>query len=176
MNPPSEDRRKLRTRAALLKAFDALFLELGYEALTVAQVAERADVGRSTLYEHFRTKDDLLQASLHGRLDAFAAATSPDADPRALPALLEHIRASAAVTRRLLAQPMRSRIARLLAEQIQASLVLRGVHPPVAALRAIAVAEAQLALAERWVFGPVALSAQAMAEELARLSRAVVAQ
>jgi AcrR family transcriptional regulator len=64
MNEPRQDRRKLRTRTAALQAFAELFLEEGYEALTVAGVADRAGIGRSALYLHFRTKEDLLKASL----------------------------------------------------------------------------------------------------------------
>jgi AcrR family transcriptional regulator len=175
MRELGEDRRKLRTRTALIKAFSALFLELGYEAVNMAQVAARADIGRSTLYEHFRTKDELLKASLQGPFRPLVDAVDPGADLLPLQGLLEHVRANAAVARVVLAQPVRSRIARLLAEWIGARTGAKGLPQPLVELRAVALAEGQLALIERWIFGPVALAPDAVAEELARLSRAVVA-
>jgi AcrR family transcriptional regulator len=180
MKQAPEDRRKSRTRSASLKAFSELFLERGYEAVTVSDVAEHAGIGRSTLYEHFRTKDALLQASLDGPFGVLATTVVPDADPGPLQALLDHIRAHAGVARLLLAQPLRSRIARVLADRIAAQLRAPGLyprcHPLAAELRTIALAEAQLTLIERWLFGPVALPVEAIAQELRRLADIVVAQ
>jgi AcrR family transcriptional regulator len=50
------DRRILRTRRSLLDALVGLILEKGYEAVTVQDVIDRADVGRSTFYAHFHDK------------------------------------------------------------------------------------------------------------------------
>lgn len=170
---PAIDRRKQRTRAALLRAFVELLLEHGYEAVSVTQVADRADVGRSTLYEHFRTKDDLLRASLQAPFRALATALDPAGEARAVTGFLEHIRAHAVIARLLLAQPMRSRIARVLAAEIGAALPPGRLPAPIAELRAIALAEGQLALVERWLFGPVALPLDAVSDELTRLARAM---
>jgi AcrR family transcriptional regulator len=58
------DRRIGKTRKALKEALTDLILEHGYDAVTVQQVIDRADVGRSTFYAHFVDKDDLLMAIL----------------------------------------------------------------------------------------------------------------
>src|SRR5215467_10760821 len=58
------DRRVARSRRALKEALTDLILEKGYEAVTVQDVIDRADVGRSTFYAHFVDKDDLLMAIL----------------------------------------------------------------------------------------------------------------
>ena len=58
------DRRVSRTRKVLKEALTDLILEKGYEAVTVQDVIDRADVGRSTFYAHFIDKDDLLMAIL----------------------------------------------------------------------------------------------------------------
>jgi AcrR family transcriptional regulator len=58
------DRRVGKTRRALKDALTDLTLERGYEAVTVADIIDRADVGRSTFYAHFQDKDDLLLATL----------------------------------------------------------------------------------------------------------------
>jgi AcrR family transcriptional regulator len=158
------DRRKQRTRKAALEAFGALLMEQGYEALTVAGVAERAGLGRSTLYEHFRTKEDLLAASLDRPLAALG--TDP-LEPAAVRAFLEHVRAHAGAVRLLLAQPLRSRVARVLAARTAAQLRARGTPAELAELRACGAAEAQLAMLALWLRGG-AIDTDAMAAELAR--------
>lgn len=54
------DRRVERTRAQLHEALLALVVERGYQAITVQNILDRANIGRSTFYLHFRDKDDLL--------------------------------------------------------------------------------------------------------------------
>jgi AcrR family transcriptional regulator len=56
----TEDRRVRRTRLLLVQAAQDLILERGYAATSVQDILDRADVGRSTFYAHFRDKDDLL--------------------------------------------------------------------------------------------------------------------
>jgi len=50
------DRRVRRTREALHKALMSLALEKEYDAITVQEVLDRADIGRSTFYMHFQSK------------------------------------------------------------------------------------------------------------------------
>jgi AcrR family transcriptional regulator len=54
------DRRVRRTRELLRRALLSLVQERGYERITVQEILDRADVGRSTFYAHYRDKDDLL--------------------------------------------------------------------------------------------------------------------
>jgi AcrR family transcriptional regulator len=56
----SPDRRVQRTRRLLHEAIVALIRERGWDAITVQDVCERADVGRSTFYVHFADKEELL--------------------------------------------------------------------------------------------------------------------
>ena len=77
------DRRVRRTRKLLHDAFLALVIEKGYEKTTIQDILDRADVGRSTFYVHFRDKEALLMASFDGMRDQLEhdlvdiAATSP---------------------------------------------------------------------------------------------------
>lgn len=58
------DRRIARTRTALYDALVALIRERDYAAIRVEDIVERANVGRSTFYAHFKSRDDLLARSL----------------------------------------------------------------------------------------------------------------
>ncbi|HZG86533.1 TetR/AcrR family transcriptional regulator [Paenibacillus sp.] len=65
-----EDRRVQRTRLALQEAFIDLMIEKGYEAVTVQDIIDRANIGRSTFYAHYEGKEQLLLANME-RLHAF---------------------------------------------------------------------------------------------------------
>ena len=58
---PVIDRRSARTRRLLHQALLSLILENDYEAITVQDIIDRADVGRATFYAHYAGKDDLLR-------------------------------------------------------------------------------------------------------------------
>jgi AcrR family transcriptional regulator len=77
MSQVPTDRRVRRTKELLRSALQALILEKGYERITVQDILDRADVGRSTFYAHYRDKDDLLlsgfediRAALNAERDA----------------------------------------------------------------------------------------------------------
>ena len=55
-----EDRRIGRTRQLLREALFSLIKEQGFEALSVQQIIDRANIGRATFYSHFDNKEDLL--------------------------------------------------------------------------------------------------------------------
>lgn len=57
------DRRAIRTRRSLSEALIALLRVKRWDAITVQQVIDRANVGRSTFYAHYRDKDDLLRST-----------------------------------------------------------------------------------------------------------------
>jgi AcrR family transcriptional regulator len=60
MTHKTPDRRVQRTRRLLHKALMSCILEKKFESITVQEILDRADVGRSTFYMHFRDKDELL--------------------------------------------------------------------------------------------------------------------
>ncbi len=59
------DRRVRRTRGMLQEALLHLIVEKGYDDITVQDIIDRADVGRSTFYFHFMDKEDLLEWSIN---------------------------------------------------------------------------------------------------------------
>jgi len=58
------DRRSRRTRQALGDALVELMVEKGYEAISVMDIIERANVGRSTFYSHYADKEELFVSQL----------------------------------------------------------------------------------------------------------------
>jgi AcrR family transcriptional regulator len=64
MSQKTPDRRVQRTRKQLQDALIALVAEKGYEAVTVQEILDQANVGRSTFYAHFQDKDQLLRSIL----------------------------------------------------------------------------------------------------------------
>jgi AcrR family transcriptional regulator len=73
----AKDRRVQKTRRLLLRALGELLHEKRYETIVVQQILDRANVGRSTFYAHFRDKDDLLQNALHELLHFATRTTAP---------------------------------------------------------------------------------------------------
>jgi AcrR family transcriptional regulator len=99
-----QDRRSRRTRRALGMALVELMLEKRYDLITVQEIIDRANVGRSTFYAHYLDKQDLLQhesaeliARLSAHMDQSAGGT------RIIPSLelLHHLRESQGLIRAL---------------------------------------------------------------------------
>jgi AcrR family transcriptional regulator len=57
------DRRITRTRRMLQHALNSLILKKDYEAITIKDICDAANVGRSTFYAHYTSKDDLKRRS-----------------------------------------------------------------------------------------------------------------
>ncbi|HEY3345418.1 MAG TPA: TetR/AcrR family transcriptional regulator [Anaerolineaceae bacterium] len=81
------DRRTNRTRRLLREALLALILERGYDAVTVEEITERADLGRTTFYLHYRDKEELLLESVVALANDLTAviARTPIAEWRTTP-------------------------------------------------------------------------------------------
>lgn len=70
------ERQQERTQTALITAFLQLVKEQSYSTITVQEICERANVGRSTFYRHFASKADILlqfHATIFAQLTAVYA-------------------------------------------------------------------------------------------------------
>ncbi|AQZ62887.1 Transcriptional regulator, TetR family [[Actinomadura] parvosata subsp. kistnae] len=140
------------TQRLIVAAVD-LFTEQGYDATTVAQIAERAGVTKSTFFRHFSDKRELLVAGQEtlSRLLAEGIAEAPaDASPlQAVAAGLERASGAMGPANRELGPRLRAAIAAStelqerdalksvgLAAAMTAALVARGVPDPTAHLAA----------------------------------------
>src|SRR5258708_14623601 len=68
------DLRIRRTRSLLSNALVALMQEKSIDKITVQEVLDRATVGRSTFYLHYRDKDDLFLCVLEAGLEMWSTA------------------------------------------------------------------------------------------------------
>ena len=63
------DRRTLRTQQTLIHALLELIDSKHYDQITVTDIVEHANIGRSTFYAHYQSKDDLLMSGFNQMLD-----------------------------------------------------------------------------------------------------------
>ena len=71
------DRRVQKTRKLLHEALVSLLHEKNYDDIVVKEVLDRANVGRSTFYTHFRDKDDLLVSGIRDLLNSIRSSKAP---------------------------------------------------------------------------------------------------
>jgi AcrR family transcriptional regulator len=159
-SPPGDDRRVRRTRQALVQALVELTLEKRYDAITIQNLLDRADVGRSTFYSHYRGKDDLLLKSFEGMLlmlDRSMDRDGPSKRVAPVRELFAHIGGEARTFERALS---RARVIdrqyqlgiQVLSRTIERRIVERGATSAVhAGVQARALAGAVIALLRWWI-------------------------
>jgi AcrR family transcriptional regulator len=94
--PKTDDRRTQRTRRTLTNALLSLLSERGWDELSVQDICDRADIGRSTFYGHFQNKEELLASGFDALRDALQRSPESE-DPerfvrfRFVGGLIEHL-------------------------------------------------------------------------------------
>jgi AcrR family transcriptional regulator len=132
------DRRTRRTKRLLQNALIDLMSEKDYGAITVRDLIDRADVGRSTFYGHYTHKDELLRDNFT-LLRSIIEQPAPSEPTRrrlvrfSLP-LFRHVAEQQRLARALLGSgrdgPMLRQVEELLADVVRAELTtLFGGHP-----------------------------------------------
>lgn len=120
--PAAADRRSQRTRQLLRQALIDLMRTKSYAAITVKAILERANVGRSTFYTHFPTKDDLLFDGLQELLGHLTSLEAQTNEPALLPSLefFRHVRQQRRLYQALFGGPSGAAVAQSLQSQLRA--------------------------------------------------------
>jgi AcrR family transcriptional regulator len=174
------DLRVDKTRSALLVAFRELVLAEHYEDISVADIADRAGVSRSTLYEHFAGKDGILAASIAGPFSILVDTLKSGYDVSRLIGLLEHFWGNRRLARAIFLGPIRRKtvpvLVRLIEKQmIAAGLSRRGALILPMRLAAVQLAEILLAPVIAWLLGESRCTATVLATSLHRIATAALA-
>lgn len=91
------DRRIEKTRTAIYQALNDLLQEKKYPNITVQEIIDRANVGRTTFYSHFVDKDELLSSCIENIFESFnghrTGQVTPEHESRIIPVaeLFAHI-------------------------------------------------------------------------------------
>ena len=128
--PTKNDRRVDRTVSSLRSALVELIKEKHYDSITVQDIIDRANVGRSTFYVHFRDKEDVLVGDWKRLLDRFVSQidTEKAGKERFVPMreLMDHLKEAHALYRALAKSGKSERLFTVgttyLAERIEAKL------------------------------------------------------
>jgi len=78
---PLVERKQRQARQRIIEAAQDLFQEHGFDGVSVGDIAERAEVGRTTFFRHFRDKQEVVFAREQELLDMVAAAGQSDDAP-----------------------------------------------------------------------------------------------
>jgi len=165
-----QDPRTRRTRETVVAAFVELAFRQRYDTIRTADLIAAASVGRSTFYEHFRGKDEVLLAAVAPILQPLASAALGRASKVQVRVMLEHVWERRGFARILLAGGTGMKLQRRLAAMIEARLVpTPGAAPP--AMIAMSAAAAQLTLLRMWIAGEAACPPADLAVQMLACAR-----
>lgn len=176
----ANDKRVERTRQALFGAFFEIVLSTPYDAIKVEDILVRSGVSRSTFYEHFNGKDDILSASLKRPFAVLADAIRARDNTAELVWVLEHFWQNRAVVPAMFKGAGRQVCVTALVELIEERFKQDRVESPnplviPPRLAAVQIAEALLAPVTAWVSEESQCSAQALAQALRQTATAMLA-
>lgn len=169
--PASWNARQLSsTEITIVEAFRTLAIERRYGAIRVTDIIDRAGVGKSTFYEHFQGKDDVLLTAMRPILLVLATAASGRAARSYVRPVIEHLWERRSFARPILDSTAASILQRRLAYAIatHGGSQLDAEHVP---LLAVGIAAAQLAMLRCWLAGHLAASVDLMTDQLMACSR-----
>lgn len=80
---PLVERKQRQARARIVRAAEELFLARGFDNVSVTDIAERAEVGRTTFFRHFGDKQEVVFAREQELLDSISGVEHQDSAPAA---------------------------------------------------------------------------------------------
>lgn len=169
------DARRLRTRQAIRTVFFKMVLERRYYEIKIDDIVEQAGIARSTFYEHYKSKDDLLASSLEGPFSILANLVDGTTTHEALVHILEHFWQNRAIARGIFTGAIRKKVGASLADMIHKKLAKQLVDKKLPLpLIGIQLSEMLLASIGTWVLGQVPCDSRILAEVLRKSVSATV--
>jgi AcrR family transcriptional regulator len=164
---PIGDARKLRTRQAIHTAFLGMVLERRYYEIKIDDIVEHANIARSTFYEHFKSKDELLASSLEGPFSRLVNLLDDTTTNAALVDILEHFWRNRAMARGIFSGAIRKKVSVALADMIQKKLATQLIDRKLPLpLISIQLSEMMLTPISAWLMGQATCSTAMLAEVL----------
>lgn len=167
----------MNARERIMQAFRDLVLSRRYDEIHVASIIQSADVSRSTFYEHFKNKDQLLQVSLTWILTPLAQCGFATFDDASVLTVLSHFRDVKQLANFFFSSPTHKLIVKELTALIELELAkasLRcNLQIPVS-LIAWQTAESILGLVRIWLESSFELSASVIAGQLRISAQAII--
>ncbi len=180
--PNRQQRRRLRTRKKMQTAVLELILEKGYDAVSIQDITDRADLARATFYIHFKDKDELIWSVIEDVIHAteeevtrdFAGILPPHhAEYHGYRNIFEHVERNRDIYRVILgskgSSEMADRVHRYMVEETLRDIanfqIYAGLQQPPEITAQIVVGSI-LSLAIWWLETPNDYTAQQMAEML----------
>jgi AcrR family transcriptional regulator len=167
-----QDRRVKRTQRLLGEALIELLLQKGYDAVTIRDITERADIAYATFFRHYKSKDELLLQRVDADLRELDALTSQIPGRYYLNEgvlIFEHMRQNSEYYRRLFesvtfGKRLRQRIAEATLHQSRRYFPTSTEFPIPLEIIAHHISASLLALMEWWLNNRQPYSPQRMGE------------
>lgn len=172
------DRRIQKTLSALRDAFFELVLSKSYDEISVSDIIQKANVGRSTFYQHFKNKDEILAKSMHGPLSILADCIDRTDNGDELLGLMEHFWENRQFAPRIFTGTARKHVVtehtELLGKRLEKQFKPLNFTPtlPLGFL-AHQLAEAQLVVIIDWLIGKGHCTPEEMAIHVDRTTKAL---
>lgn len=154
------------TRQGIVDAFMALALQHRFTSIRISDVLAQAGIGKSTFYEHFRGKNDVLVIAMQPFILALATAASGRAARSYVRGMVMHLWDRRSIGRALLDSTSAPIVQRSLAEAIIPHAKRAGLPRDTALLTAKGIAAAQLVMLRSWMAGETSTTVDAMTDRL----------
>ena len=173
------DKRVVRTQRLLREALIALTLERGWDEVSVLDVCERSDVGRSTFYVHFADKEELLLSgydALRGHLHQIRG--EKKGELAFIDELVAHAKGNLPLFRAIVGKRsgavVQRRFRDLVLELVSADLEEHQGPAPGRELVARYLSGAFVEMLLYWLDHPTQVKSEVIASEFSRLSKVTV--
>ena len=158
-----------------MSGFTNLVFSRGFEAVSVQDVARTSGVARSTFYEHFSSKEDVLRACMTRFFSCLADCVAADSIPPELVRALDHLWANRRLTDAIFSGRARVVLVRNQVDLVQSrlsSIAAGSATKLPVRLAATQIAEGQMAVTEAWLRGHAFCTSADLANGLHEMSRA----